>query len=215
MGRVDIKKKVIINTVDRRNIESTPPPHYSNTDQIHPSVPAYHPSQFPYHPEPPYNPEIFHQPISQQPEVPYHPGPPYNPGTFQQPISQQPEVPYHPGPPYNPGTFHQPISQQPEVPYHPGPPYNPGTFQQAISQQPTPNTIVVHNQFMTCPRCGSRMVEQTTYEYNCSAHLCCLLMFCSGICTLCSCLPYCNCMETCKTAHRKYVCPNCYLDTHL
>ncbi|XP_008486445.1 cell death-inducing p53-target protein 1-like [Diaphorina citri] len=131
-------------------------------------------------------------------------------------------------PAYNPGYFapeqmqsdpaYQPIAPRPAVaPYYPGNPgmpFNPAYPQTAsqtiITQQPTSITLTTvsvgpRSMVMGCPNCRNTIRTQTDSEIKCCGYLLCCFMLCSGVCTLCSCIPLCS--DSCRIVHHK--CPEC------
>uniref|UniRef100_A0A1B6CZB9 LITAF domain-containing protein n=1 Tax=Clastoptera arizonana TaxID=38151 RepID=A0A1B6CZB9_9HEMI len=101
-----------------------------------------------------------------------------------------------------------PYQQAPQMQVPPAYPHQ----QPQLMQQPTMQVVnqqVVnvgpHQCQMTCPNCQTFIKTSTTTESTGSAYICCCLMFITGLCCICSCLPF--CMNSFKVVNHS--CPNC------
>lgn len=59
---------------------------------------------------------------------------------------------------------------------------------------------------MVCPNCRNEVLTSIESECSIVQHIACFVMCITGVCTICSCLPY--CMSSLGTV--RHECPNCH-----
>ena len=111
-------------------------------------------------------------------------------------MSEYPKVP----PPY---TQQPTFDQAPMAPgfYAPAA-APPTTIHTTVIQQAAP-ALGAGSARMTCPHCQHQIQTSTSSDCTMGQHLCCFLMFITGVCSICSCIPY------CMGGHVTHKCPNC------